>query len=78
MMVKAYVLVVTDPGRTKGVVNTLRDIPEVIGSHQAMEPYNVVVEIQVENLTDIPPILGEEIRKIPRIQSTTSLITLPT
>jgi len=77
MAIKAYVLVVTDPGRTKGVIDILRDIPGVVETHEVMGPYDVVVEVQVENLTDIPPVLGESIRKIPGIQSTTSLITIP-
>ena len=77
MAIKAYVLVVTDPGRTKGVLDILRDIPGVVETHEVMGPYDVVVEVEVENLTDIPPVLGESIRKIPGIQSTTSLITIP-
>jgi DNA-binding Lrp family transcriptional regulator len=77
MAIKAYVLVVTDPGRTKGVIDILRDIPGVVETHEVMGPYDVVVEVRVENLTDIPPVLGESIRKIPGIQSTTSLITIP-
>ena len=77
MAIKAYVLVVTDPGKTKGVIDILRATPGVIETHEVMGPYDVVVEVQVENLTDMPPVLGEKIRKIPGIQSTTSLVTLP-
>jgi len=77
MAIKAYVLVVTDPGRTKGVLDVVRDIPGVMETHEVMGPYDIVVEIEVENLTEIPPILGDRIRKIPGIQSTTSLVTLP-
>jgi DNA-binding Lrp family transcriptional regulator len=77
MTVKAYVLVVTDPGTTKGVIGILSGIPGVVEIHEVMGPYDVVVEVEVENLTDMPPVLGEKIRKIPGIQSTTSLITLP-
>ncbi len=39
--------------------------------------YDIVAEVHVENLTDIPAILGDKIRKIAGIQSTTSLVTLP-
>jgi DNA-binding Lrp family transcriptional regulator len=77
MTIKAYVLVVTDPGATKGVIDILRAIPGVAETHEVMGPYDIVVEVQVENLTDMPPVLGEKIRKIPGIQSTTSLIALP-
>jgi DNA-binding Lrp family transcriptional regulator len=77
MMVKAYVLVVTDPGATQRVIDILRGISGVVETHEVMGPYDVVVEVEVENLTDMPPVLGEKIRKIPGIQSTTSLITFP-
>ena len=77
MTVKAYVLVVTDPGKTKRVVQAMRDVPGIIEMHEVMGPYDIVVEIEVANLQDIPPILGEKIRVIEGIESTTSLVTLP-
>ena len=42
-----------------------------------MGPYDIVVEIEVANLQEIPPLLGEKIRVIEGIESTTSLVTLP-
>ena len=77
MTMKAYVLVVTDPGKTRHVVEEIRKIPNIVEMHEVMGPYDIVVEIEVENLQDIPSILGERIRTIEGIQSTTSLVTLP-
>ena len=77
MAIKAYVLVVVDPGKTKSVVEALRRIPGIQELHEVMGPYDIVAEIEVQNLADIPPILGERIRIIEGIQSTTSLVTLP-
>ena len=77
MTVKAYVLVVTDPGKTKRVVQAMRAVPGIVEMHEVMGPYDIVVEIEVQNLLDIPPILGEKIRAIEGIESTTSLVTLP-
>jgi DNA-binding Lrp family transcriptional regulator len=77
MTVKAYVLVVTDPGKTKRVVEAMRNVPGIVDMHEVMGPYDIVVEIEVQNLQDIPPILGEKIRAIEGIESTTSLVTLP-
>jgi DNA-binding Lrp family transcriptional regulator len=77
MPIKAYVLVVADPGKTKGVLEIIRRIKGVTESYEVMGPYDIVVEISVDNLTDIPAILGDKIRKIAGIQSTTSLVTLP-
>ena len=77
MTVKAYVLVVTDPGKTRHVVEEMRKLPNIVEMHEVMGPYDIVVEIEVANLHEIPPILGERIRTIEGIQSTTSLVTLP-
>lgn len=76
-MIKAYVLVVTQPGDTKSVVNALRSIPGVKELHEVMGPYDIVIEIEVESLSDVPPILSDKIRTIPGIESTTSLVTFP-
>ena len=77
MTVKAYVLVVTDPGKTRRVKQALRDVPGITELHEVMGPYDLVVEIEVANLQEIPPILGEKIRTIEGIESTTSLVALP-
>lgn len=75
--IKAYVLIVTDPVKTKDVYSQLQGIREIIEVHEVMGPYDIVCEIQVDDLTQIPPILGEHVRRIPGIESTTSLVTFP-
>ncbi len=77
MTVKAYVLVVADPGQTKRVYADLKEVPGVVECHEVMGPYDIVVELEVANLTDVPPILSNRIRSIPGIESTTSLVTFP-
>lgn len=77
MAIKAYVLIITNPGRTKEVLAAVRDIPGIVEVHEVMGPYDIVAELEVQNLTDVPPILGDNIRKIEGVQSTTSLVTFP-
>ncbi len=76
-MIKAYVLVVANPGATKAVYTSLRGVKGVVECHEVMGPYDIVVEIEVENLSDVPAILGEKIRTIEGVESTTSLVTFP-
>ncbi len=76
-MIKAYVLVVTNPGETKNVVIAAKDIKGVVELHEVMGPYDIVIEVEVESLSDVPPILSDKIRAIPGIESTTSLVTFP-
>jgi DNA-binding Lrp family transcriptional regulator len=76
-MVKAYVLIVANPGSTKSVYTALREIAGVVECHEVMGPYDIVVEVEVDDLADVPPILSDKIRVIPGIESTTSLVTFP-
>ena len=77
MPIKAYILIVSDPVKTKNVTKQLKDIPSITSIAEVMGPYDIVVELSVESLTEIPPILGEKVRTIDGIQNTTSLVTLP-
>ena len=76
-MIKAYVLLVANPGATKGVYEALRNVKGVTECHEVMGPYDIVAEIEVEDLADVPPILSDHIRAIPGVESTTSLVTFP-
>jgi DNA-binding Lrp family transcriptional regulator len=77
MAIKAYVLVVTDPGATKKVFEALKLIKGAVEIHEVMGPYDIIVEVETESLSEVPAILGSQIRSIPGIQSTTSLVTFP-
>ncbi|RLT35698.1 MAG: Lrp/AsnC family transcriptional regulator [Chloroflexi bacterium] len=76
-MVKAYVLIVTNPGSTRAVAQALAALPSVVTVHEVMGPYDIVVELVTDTLTDIPPILADRIRTLDGIQSTTSLVAFP-
>ena len=76
-MIKAYVLIIVDPARTKEIAAAIKEIPEVVESHEVMGPFDIVAEIQVENLADVPPVLSGRIRAIQGVESTTSLVTFP-
>ena len=76
-MIKAYVLVVANPGATKSVYNTLRQVEGVTECHEVMGPYDIVVEIEVENLSDVPRVLSDHIRTVEGVESTISLVTFP-
>jgi DNA-binding Lrp family transcriptional regulator len=76
-MTKTFILVVTDPGTTRRVANTLKALDLVTDVHEVMGPYDIVVELEAPQLTDVPAILSNEIRSIEGIQSTTSLVAFP-
>lgn len=76
-MIKAYVLIVSSPGATRRVTAALGEIDNVEELHEVMGPYDIVVELVVESLRDIPPILTDQIRSLEGIQSTTTLVAFP-
>ncbi len=76
-MIKAYVLIVTDPGATRRVALQLKSVGNVTDVHEVMGPYDIVAEIETDHVTEIPVILSEHIRTIDGIQSTTSLVAFP-
>ncbi len=76
-MIKAYILIVSNPGATKSVYEALAKVKGVIKCSEVMGPYDIVAEIEVADLGDVPPILSEQIRTIPGVESTTSLVTFP-
>ena len=76
-MIKAYILIVANPGATTQVYDALQKVKGVTRCSQVMGPYDIVVEIEVEDLADVPPILGSHIRTIEGVENTTSLVTLP-
>ncbi len=76
-MIKTFILIVTDPGTTRPVANALKALDLVTGVHEVMGPYDIVVELEAPQLTDVPSILSDRIRTIEGIQSTTSLVAFP-
>lgn len=75
-MIKIYVCVVTNPGSTKMVFESLNTVEGVKEHHEVMGPYDIMVEAEVEGLQDVPALLNK-IRDIPGIETTVSLVTFP-
>ena len=75
--IKAYVLIVTDPGNTQHVLEQIRGMQGLEAVHEVMGPYDIVVEISADNLQDVPRVLRDRIRPIEGVQSTISLVTFP-
>ena len=76
-VIKAYVLIVTDPGATRPVALQLKSVPSVTDVHEVMGPYDIVVVIEAEHVAEISVILSEHVRTVDGIQSTTSLVAFP-
>ncbi len=76
-MIKAFVLVVTEPSATRRVATAIKEIDQVIDVHEVMGPYDIVVELQAEQLREISTVILDQLRSMDGIQSTTSLVAFP-
>ncbi len=76
MSVKAYVLVVADPGKTANVVSTLRQVQGVKVVSEVTGPYDIVVELQVAQLADLTELLRQRIRPVDGIRNTVTCVAM--
>ena len=72
--IKTYVLIVTNPGMTREILDALLGMDLVVEAHEVMGPYDIVVEIEAKNYAEIPDFLATQIRTLNGIHSTTSLV----
>ena len=77
MSVKVYVLIVTAPGMTRQVFEAISASPNVSETREVMGPYDIVAEIEAPDLNAVPAILSSQVRTLPGIHSTTSLVAFP-
>lgn len=76
IVVKAYIMVVTDPGKTKSVFEEIGRIEQLQEVHEVMGPYDIVATVEAISLNEVPSIVTS-VRKVEGIQSTLTLTTFP-
>lgn len=75
-MVSAYSLVSADPGKTADVFKKLRAIEGVKKAEAVAGPYDIVARIEVDSLEKLTKAIFGEIRSIPGVTNTTTLIVV--
>ena len=75
-MIKAYVLVVTNPGETKHVFHSIEAVPGVTECHEVMGPYDIVAEVEISEMTEMTAILRQKIRAIEGVKSTVTCVAM--
>ena len=69
----AYVLLTADPQRTDKIVKRLSAIPRAL-VRPVMGPYDVIVELSEDTLTDISSVVQSKIRPVPGVLQTITCI----
>lgn len=76
MPTKAYVLLTTEPAKTKTVVAKMAKVPCVREVNEVLGPYDVVLELEIERLEEMTDILRKSIRPVDGVQSTLTCVTM--
>jgi DNA-binding Lrp family transcriptional regulator len=76
MAIKAYILITADPGHTADLAEKLAGLPGVVEIHEVMGPYDIVVEYEGGELSQITEALRHTIRPLPGIRNTVTCVTI--
>jgi DNA-binding Lrp family transcriptional regulator len=76
MKIRAFILIKTDPGKAKGVVNALEQLEEVKSADQVTGPYDIIVVLERESLVDIGESINGRIKLLPYISKVVSCMSL--
>ena len=76
MTAKAYVLIETQVGRTKQVVDTIRKLPEVVLVDSVTGPYDAIAIVQGATPNDIGELIVSKVHPIAGISRTVTCLAL--
>jgi DNA-binding Lrp family transcriptional regulator len=76
MTAKAYVLIETEVGKVKQVIEALRKLPGVASVDTITGPYDAIAIVQVETLNDIGELIASKVHTIAGISRTVTCIVV--
>ena len=74
-MLTCFVLINAEAKKEDEVYNALASIKEVEGIREVFGQYDLICRVEAKNLKEIRKIIINEIRNVPGIIATTSLVT---
>jgi DNA-binding Lrp family transcriptional regulator len=75
-MEKAYVLIETQVGKTKDVVETIRGVEGVLSVDAVTGPYDAIAVVQGETLNEIGDLITAKVHPISGISRTVTCLVL--
>ena len=75
-MVNAYSLISAEPGKTREVFRAVKEVEGVKSAEAVAGPYDIVARIEVESLEKLTKSIFGDIRSIPGVTNTTTLIVV--
>ena len=77
-MVKAYIQISVEPGKTRSVLDEGLRIPGVVEGHVVLGPFDVMLELEQETVTDLMQVVEQKLHSINGIRSTQTIICFET
>jgi DNA-binding Lrp family transcriptional regulator len=75
-MVNAYSLISVEPGKTAEIFKKIKKIDGVKSTECVAGPYDIVARIEVDSLEKLTKAVFGDIRNIPGVTNTTTLIVV--
>lgn len=72
---KAYVLVNTELGQEKAILEALNRVEEVSRIHTVYGVYDLIVEVEAESMDRLKEIILNKVRRIEHVKNTITLLT---
>lgn len=72
----AFVLISTDVGAEREVLEKLKEFPEVAEAHVVYGVYDLIVKVRVERQEDLREVLTNKLRKLEKIRSTLTMLSV--
>ncbi|MHC1586102.1 MAG: Lrp/AsnC family transcriptional regulator [Candidatus Hecatellales archaeon] len=75
-LARAFTLITVRPGSEEKVIEVIRGIEGVKRVYRVCGPYDIIAEIETEELSALREIVENKIRKIPESRSSLTMIVL--
>ena len=72
----AFILLVTGAGDEQNIMDDLRKKDQVIEAGEVYGEYDIVVKVKIDSMRELDRFVTEQIRKLPQIQMTSTLISM--
>jgi len=76
MAAKAFVLVTTSVGQTKGVLNKLKKLNGIKSVDVVMGPYDIIAVVEGDSIDSIGKLITEHLHKVDGIERTLTCQTI--
>jgi DNA-binding Lrp family transcriptional regulator len=73
-LTKAYVLLTTDIGREQEICKKIKLIPEVRNAYTLHGVYDLIIDIETDDVNHLKEVIQKRIRSMEKVQSTITMI----